>query len=93
LARTNLRTKIYYIAFWWVFLSMYIIKVCTLCNMTGLFTGLYSDCIATNTESLFLGLGQTVSNWIVMIRENTLRNLLCPWKHWVEMSALFLSAF
>ena len=27
LARTNLRTKIYDIAFWWVFLSMYIIKV------------------------------------------------------------------
>ena len=26
LARTNLRTKIYDIAFWWVFLSMYIIK-------------------------------------------------------------------
>lgn len=52
--------------------------------MTGLFTGLYSDCIATNTESLFLGLGQTVSNWIVMIR---------AWKLWEEMSALFLSAF
>ena len=28
LARTNLRTKIYDIAFWWVFLSMYIIKKC-----------------------------------------------------------------
>ena len=26
LARTNLRTKIYHIAFWWVFLSMYIIN-------------------------------------------------------------------
>ena len=26
LATTNLRTKIYYIAFWWVFLSMYIIN-------------------------------------------------------------------
>ena len=29
LARTNLRTKIYDIAFWWVFLSMYIIKYFT----------------------------------------------------------------
>ena len=29
LARTNLRTKIYDIAFWWVFLSMYIIIVTT----------------------------------------------------------------
>ena len=29
LARTNLRTKVYDIAFWWVFLSMYIIKPCT----------------------------------------------------------------
>ena len=27
LARTNLRTKIYDIAFWWVFLSMYIINI------------------------------------------------------------------
>ena len=30
LARTNLRTKIYNIAFWWVFLSMYIIKIIVL---------------------------------------------------------------
>ena len=29
LARTNLRTKIYDIAFWWVFLSMYIINIVT----------------------------------------------------------------
>ena len=28
LARTHLRTKIYDIAFWWVFLSMYIIRCC-----------------------------------------------------------------
>ena len=28
LARTNLRTKIYDIAFWWVFLGMYIINTC-----------------------------------------------------------------
>ena len=31
LARTNLRTKIYDIAFWWVFLSMYIIKLFPYC--------------------------------------------------------------
>ena len=30
LARTNLRTEIYNIAFWWVFLSMYIIKIIVL---------------------------------------------------------------
>ena len=29
LASTNLRTKIYDIAFWWIFLSMYIIKINT----------------------------------------------------------------
>ena len=33
LARTNLRTKTYDIAFWWVFLSMYIINVHFLWNI------------------------------------------------------------
>ena len=34
LARTNLRTKIYNIAFWWVFLSMYVINVRTHVKIT-----------------------------------------------------------
>ena len=33
LARTNLRTKIYDIAFWWVFLSMYIINTFPWCPL------------------------------------------------------------
>ena len=32
LARTNLRTKIYDIAFWWVFLCMYIINIVIICQ-------------------------------------------------------------
>ena len=53
LARTNLRTKIYDIAFWWVFLSMYIVKMVNVISGTK-FTSLEFSLLFAQTVNLLV---------------------------------------